>query len=172
MPHLYSSLAFALRENRSFLVNTSKRFRALVKKTKQDTTHCVTTDEREINFALSQCSKKVHSCPVTYKIPHSLQAELEYISCILADTDIPLHTPITIIVPRNHKYVMWADSCKQSGGGWSTGLKFCWFLEYPSRSSRGRLLPTTKGVNTSLSIGSNICMLAQQKRPEPFPYYP
>jgi hypothetical protein len=32
MSHLYSSLAFALRENRAFLVNTSKRFRALIKK--------------------------------------------------------------------------------------------------------------------------------------------
>jgi hypothetical protein len=32
MSHLYSSLAFALRENQAFLVNTSKRFRALIKK--------------------------------------------------------------------------------------------------------------------------------------------
>ena len=36
MSHLYSSLAFALHENRAFLVNTSKCFRALVKRTKQD----------------------------------------------------------------------------------------------------------------------------------------
>jgi len=63
MSHLHSSLAFALRKNRAFLINTSKRFRALIQKTKQDGIHCVAADEREINFALSQSAKKVHSCP-------------------------------------------------------------------------------------------------------------
>ena len=36
MSHFYSSLAFALCENRAFLINTSKRFRALIKKMKQN----------------------------------------------------------------------------------------------------------------------------------------
>jgi len=72
MSNLYSSLAFALRENRAFLINTSKRFRALIKKTKQDGIHCVAADEREINFALNQSAKKVHSCPTKYRIPPSL----------------------------------------------------------------------------------------------------
>jgi hypothetical protein len=67
--NLYSSLAFGLRENPAFLVNTSKRFRALINKTKQDKIHCVAADEREINFALSQSAKKVHSCPAKYRIP-------------------------------------------------------------------------------------------------------
>ena len=68
MSHLYSSLAFALQENQAFLVNTSKRFHALIKKMKQDKIHPVAADEREINFALSQSAKKVHSCPVKYRI--------------------------------------------------------------------------------------------------------
>jgi len=72
MSQLYLSLAFALRENRAFLINTSKHFRALIKKMKQDGIHCVATDEREINFALSQSAKKVHSCPTKYRIPPSL----------------------------------------------------------------------------------------------------
>ncbi len=116
MSHLYSSLAFALRENRAFLINTSKLFRALVKKTKQDKIHCVAADEREINFALSQSAKKVHSCSAKYRIPPSLCAELEYLRRILANTDISLHTPIAIIVPRDYEYAMWADLCKQLGG--------------------------------------------------------
>jgi hypothetical protein len=68
MSHLYSSLAFALQENQAFLVNTSKRFHALIKKMKQDKIHRVAANEREINFALSQSAKKVHSCPVKYRI--------------------------------------------------------------------------------------------------------
>jgi len=66
MSHIYSSLAFALRENQAFLINTSKCFFALIKK------NCVAADEREINFALSQSAKKVHSCPTKYRIPPSL----------------------------------------------------------------------------------------------------
>jgi len=72
MSHLYSSLAFALCENQLFIINTSKRFRALIKKTKQDGIHCVAADERKIKFALSQSTKKVHSCPTKYRIPPSL----------------------------------------------------------------------------------------------------
>ena len=63
MSNLYSSLAFALHENQAFLINTSKCFYALIKK------NCVAADEREINFALSQSAKKVHSCPTKYRIP-------------------------------------------------------------------------------------------------------
>ena len=159
MSHLYSSLAFALRENQAFLVNTSKRFRALVEKTKKDNIHCVSANEREINFALSQSAKKVHSCPAKYRIPPLLCAELEYISHILADTDISLRTPIAIIVPRDYEYAMWANLCKQSGGGWSTDLKFWWFWNIQLRLSCGQLSPTTKGANTniSLSMSSKWC---------------
>ncbi len=96
---------------------------------KQDKIHCVAADEREINFALSQSTKKVHSSSAKYRILPLLCMELEYIHRILADTDISLHTPIAIIVPHDYEYAMWADSCKQSGGGWRTDLKFWWFLE-------------------------------------------
>ena len=61
---------------------------------------------REINFALSQSAKKVHSYPTKYRIQPSLRAELEYISRILPDTEISLHTPIAIM------------------GSWSTDLKY------------------------------------------------
>ena len=160
MSHLYSSLAFALRENRAFLVNTSKRFRALIKKTKQDMGHCVTADEREINFALSQSAKKVHSCPATYRIPPSLRAELEYIRRILADTGIPLHTPIAVIVPRDYEYAMWADSCKQSGGGWSTDMKFWWFLEYPTEIvGRATLANNKGGKYISINALEMVCVI-------------
>jgi hypothetical protein len=160
MSHLYSSLAFALCENRAFLVSTSKRFRVLVKKIKQSKTHCVTADEREINFALSQSAKKVHSCPATYRIPPSLRAELQYIGDILADTDIPLHTPIAVMVPRNYEYAMWADSCKQSGGGWSTDMKFWWCLEYPVEVvARATLANNKGGKYISINVLEMVCVI-------------
>ncbi len=160
MSHLYSSLAFALRENRAFLINTSKHFRALIKKTKQDKIHCVAANEREINFALSQSAKKVHSCPVKYRIPPLLRAESEYIRRILADTKISLHTPIATIVPRNYKHTMWADSCKQSGDGWSTNLKFWWYLEYPAEVVERATLANNKGGKyISINVLKMVCMI-------------
>ena len=36
MPRLYSSVAYALRDNKSFLVSTSKAFREMLKKSKRD----------------------------------------------------------------------------------------------------------------------------------------
>ena len=160
MLHLYSSLAFALRENRAFLINTSKRFRALIKKTKQDGTHCIAADEREINFALSQSAKKVHSCPIKNRIPPSLREELKYIRGILADIDISLHTPITIIVPRDYEYAMWADSCKQSGGGWSTDMKFWWYLEYPTEIvARATLANNKGGKYISINVLEMACVI-------------
>jgi hypothetical protein len=145
MSHLYSSLAFVLRENQAFLVNTSKHFRTLVKRTKQDKTHCAAADEREINFALSQSKRKVHSCPAKYRIPPLLKSEIEYICCILANASISLHTPIAAIVPRDYEYAMWVDSCKQSGGGWSTDLAFWWYLEYPAKVVEWATLANNKG---------------------------
>jgi hypothetical protein len=74
-----------------------------------------------------------------------LKAEIEYIRCILADASISLHTPIVAIVPRDYKYTMWADSCKQSGGGWSTDLAFWWYLEYPAKVVEWATLANNKG---------------------------
>ncbi len=161
MSHLYLSLTFALHKNQAFLVHTSKRFHALVKKTKQDKIHRVAADEREINFALSQSAKKMHSCPVKYRIPPSLRAELEYIRRILANTKISHHTPIAAIVPRDYKHTMWADSCKQSGGGWSTDLKFWWwYLEYPAKVVEWATLANNKGGKyISINVLKIVCII-------------
>ncbi len=160
MSHLYLSLAFALRKNQAILVNTLKRFCALIKKMKQDKTYRVAANEREINFALSQSSKKVHSCPEKYRIPPLLRAELEYIKRILVDITISLHTPIAAIVPRDFKHTMWADSCKQSGGGWSTDLKFWWYLEYPAEVVERATLANNKGGKyISINVLKMACII-------------
>jgi len=160
MSHLYSSLAFALRKNRAFIINTSKRFRALIKKMKQDEIHCVAADEREINFALSQSAKNVHSCPTKFRTPPLLQEELKYIRGILANTNISLHTPIAIIVPRDYENVMWVESCEQSGGGWSTNMKFRWYLEYPTEIvARATLANNKGGKYISIDVLKMVCVI-------------
>jgi hypothetical protein len=85
---------------------------------------------------------------------------LEYISRILADTDISLHIPIAIIVPHDYEYVMWADLCKQLGGGRSTALKFWWFLEYPTEVvARATFANSKGGKYISINVLEMVCVI-------------
>ena len=78
----------------------------------------------------------------------------------MADTDISLYTLIAIIVPRDYEYVMWADSCKQSGGGWSTDMKFWWYLEYPTKIvTRATLANNKGGKYISINVLEMVCMI-------------
>jgi len=78
----------------------------------------------------------------------------------LANTDISLHTPIAIIVPHDYEYAMWADSCKQSGGGWSTDMKFWWYLEYPTENvARATLTNNKGGKYISINVLEMLCMI-------------
>jgi hypothetical protein len=78
----------------------------------------------------------------------------------LGDTKISLHTPIAAIVPRDYKHTMWADSCKQSGGGWSTNLKFWWHLEYPAKVVERATLANNKGSKyISIDVLEMVCVI-------------
>lgn len=150
MSHLYSSLAYALRESNSHLVTTSRQYRrAMLQTSKQPIIDNGETDRREVTFAASKVAKAMHGCRQTYRIPASLAAELAFLTKLMADSTIPLSTPIGHLVPRDDLLSMWADSCKTSGGGWSTDLRCWWYLEYPL--SVAQCKKTTNTAHTSLS---------------------
>jgi len=55
---------------------------------------------------------------------------------------------------------MWADSCKQSGGGWSTDMKFWWYLEYPTKIVAQVTLANNKwGKYISINVLEMVCMI-------------
>ena len=162
MSHLYSSLAYALRENNSHLVNTSRRYRAMLQTSKQPILNNGETDRREVNFAASKVAKAMHGCRQKYRIPASLAAELAFLTELIADynNNIPLSAPIGHLVPRDDLLSMWADSCKTSGGGWSTDLRCWWYLEYPPEVVR-RAMQKNNRHGTYISINSleMLCVL-------------
>ena len=158
MPMLYASVAYALRENDRYLASTSKSYRALVKKAKQQPR--TDDDVREINFALGQTSRQLHQLKVKYRIPASLREELDFITALLSDKDVQLATHIGHIVPRDHDWAQAADSCKTGGGGWSTGLKFWWHLHYPEEVVRRAYLPNNKsGKLISINVLEMVCII-------------
>jgi len=55
---------------------------------------------------------------------------------------------------------MWADSCKQSGGGWSTDMKFWWYLEYPAEIvARATFANNKGGKNISINVLKMVCVI-------------
>jgi hypothetical protein len=160
MPHMYSSVAYALRENEAFLVSTSRRFRRLIKVAKQMRVADIEHDERDINFAIGQVARMTHRCEQQYRMPPSLIDEIEFITKIIEDESIELSTPIAHIVPRDVEYDAAADSCKESGGGWSTDLSFWWYLAYPAEIVRRARLENNKAKQLiSINALEMLCVI-------------
>ena len=160
MSHLYSSLAYALRANKAYLVKTSRQFRKLVDTSKRTLTDKGTDDWREITFAASRVARLFHGCKQTYRIPSSLAAEIDFIRSLMADSSFALCTPIGHIVSRDYTYSMFADSCKLSGGGWCTDLSFWWYLEYPPEIVRKAQLKNNKhGDYISINALEMMCVI-------------
>lgn len=162
MSHLYSSVAFALRENASFLVSSSRSFRELIRRVKSGRhSDTVTSDDKRIvDFALSQAARRLHGCAEVYRIPRSLRDELDLILALLSDPSIELCTPLAHVVPRDPTFVAAADSCKYSGGGYSADLRFMWYLRYPDEVVSRALLPNNKsGKYISINCLEMLCIV-------------
>lgn len=160
MPHLFGSVAYALRENENFLMTSSKKFRKMVKRAKAKPIPRLIEDEREIKFAISQVAKKKHGCDQLYRIPPSMANEIAYITKIIADDSIDLCTPIGHIVDRDPTFEQGADSCKEAGGGWCIDLSFWWFLDYPADIVQKAYLENNKsGQLISINVLEMLCVI-------------
>ena len=158
MPHLYASVAYALRQNAFYLASTSRRFRAMLKQIKQEAT--CQEDTREINFALKTVAKKTHGAKQRYRLPESLKRELDILRRLLADDSIRLETPFAHIVQRDWNFEAGADACKRAGGGWSTDLSFWWHLVFPPDIVARAYLPNGKDKRyISINVLEMICVI-------------
>ena len=160
MPHMYSSVAYALRENTSFLMTTSRKFRGLMKTTKARNSSTLEEDEREINFAIGQIARKTHKCKQEYIMPASLKQEITFVKRILADTNICLSTPIAHIVKRDWEFEAGADACKRAGSGWSVDLRLWWHVAFPDEVIRRAYLPNGRSkLFISINVLEMVCVI-------------
>lgn len=149
MPSLHASGAFSLRENKNFLHSTHKRYRKLIKKSK-----C------RLCFVIGQSVRKVHVCMRTYRIPISIEEEINFLRKLLQDNSVPLATPIGHIIPRDHACEQAAGACKRSGGGWNVDLTFWWHLVFPREVLERALLPNNKkGKLISINVLEMVCAI-------------
>ena len=151
MPHMYASVAYALRENEFFLAANSRKFRAMLKQLKMKATN--EDDMREINFAKSTMAKMKHRTKIKYRMPPSLKEEIRIIRALLKDDSIRLETPIAHIVPRDCNYFSATETCKSACGGWSIGLSFWWHYDWPEDiQRRARLSNNQSGQKIPIEV--------------------
>ena len=111
MPHIYASVAYALRHNEYYLASTSRRFRKLIQIAKKKST--IPEDTCEINFAIGQAAKMTHGASKKYRMPNTLIEEIAVVKCILRDDTINLSTPIGHIL-----YLQGKHRCMQARRRW------------------------------------------------------
>jgi hypothetical protein len=124
LAQMYISIAAGLKKNQAFLVRTNKQFRQLLKDSKS-------SDKRTSTFGLSQTSKKVHSCDQPHWINQTLREELHLIIRALENKRLKKRTPLAHLVRRDPSAKAWSDSCLYAAGGFSSDMKFWWYLEWP-----------------------------------------
>jgi hypothetical protein len=102
MSHIYTSLAFALKQNKALLLACSPKFQELVDKIeRKQFSRNQSEIAKELNFAFKIAAKLVISHKQVYAINKTMQAELDFIRQALNnDSGIAFEAPIAFIIPR------------------------------------------------------------------------
>jgi hypothetical protein len=133
MSHIYTSLAFALQNNKTLLKASSHKFRFLISQIQWK--HFVGNQAniaKEISFALKLAAKLVNNSNHLYIVNETMGKELESIHQALDDdSGIKFKTPIAFIIPRIPTACLFGDSSLLLCGGYSIQLKIWWFLPFP-----------------------------------------
>ena len=132
--HMYTSIAFALAQNKSFLESTSEEFRTLARQIDKKNFRSSTSKvhEKLVRFALKKAARMVHQSKEEYYIVDSMREELDFFEQYLRHgSGVSWEAPIAFLIPRMPTASTAGDSCLEEGGGWSTELLFLWHIVYP-----------------------------------------
>ena len=128
MSHIYVSIAAAIGSNTAHLRRTNKQFRQLLKDARAGR-----EPTRENTFSQLELAKAIHSCPRKHFINITLQQELHLITTALQSRHLKLGTPIGHLVHRDPSASAWSGSCLFAAGGYSTDMKFWWYIAWPDK---------------------------------------
>ena len=151
LSHLYSSIAYALKSNQSYLICTNKHFRAQLRIAKGQSP---VLDEMHRSFAQSEMARKVHNLKKKYIIPPTMKEELQIIRYALESNVIKKCTPIAHLLPDHYDCMAYGDSSLDAAGGWSIDMRFWWYLEWPEEI-RLRTVRYLKDDSSGKLVGIN-----------------
>ena len=155
MSHIYTSLAFALKQNKELLLTCSPKFREIVGDIERKQFSGSQSEfARELNFALKTAAKMVNHYKQIYVINETMRAEIDFIRQALADNSgISFEVPIGFIIPRTPTASLFGDSSLRACGGYSTTLRVWWYIPFPDEIVHRTLLHMKNNENeTFISI--------------------
>jgi len=129
LSHLYTSIAAALKSNKSYLICTNSQFRAQIKIAKEEASDEV--GEMKKTFAQAETARKVHNFKKKHFILPTMHDELYIIRTALSSDDINNASPIAHLIPGIKDAEAHGDSSLDSAGGWSVDMKFWWWIDWP-----------------------------------------
>lgn len=129
--HLYTSIAAALGNNTSYLINTNKHFREELKKAKM--TACGIEEEMEISFAQGNTARKIHNLKRKHHLNQTMIEEISIIRDALSSKSILKAQPIAHAIPNRQDAICYGDSSLNAAGGWSTDMGFWWYVSWPQK---------------------------------------
>jgi hypothetical protein len=142
MSHIYTSLAFALKQNKLLLLECSPKFRDIITRIERKQFSGNQYEiAKELNFALKTAAKLVNGHKQIYVINETMRAELHFIRQALEDNSgISFEVPIAFIIPKTPTASLFGDSSLLSCGGYSTDLRVWWYLPFPDKIVQQTLL--------------------------------
>ncbi len=133
MSHVYTSLAFALKQSKALLLACSPKFRELVDRIeRKQFSGNYSEFTKELNFALKTAAKLVNSHKQVYLINETMWAKLDFIRQALRDdSGIAFEALIVFIIPKTPMATLFGDSLLWACGGYSTTLRVWWYISFP-----------------------------------------
>jgi hypothetical protein len=112
MSHIYTLLAFALKQNKVLLLTCSPKSCEIVRNIERKQFSGNQSEfARELNFALKTAAKMINHYKQIYVINETMQAEIDFIrQALREDSGISFEVPIAFIIPRTPSASLFGDS--------------------------------------------------------------
>ena len=142
LTHLYSSITYALTENKHLLVETSPSVCEIFLSIKTGTFACSEKDQvKQINFAMKTAARLVHHAKFEYNINKTIHQEIEFFCAkLLPKSNIVGENPIAHIIPWMPTFTSFGNNCLEGAGGYSLSLGFWWHIPFPHAAKQHTLL--------------------------------
>jgi hypothetical protein len=158
LSHLYSSIAYALTENKRLLMESLQEFRDIVIliQTGAFFTSCKDL-ARHMSFAMKQAARLAHDhTSYQYNINRTMRAEIEFFCDKLKpDSGIKWETPIANLISRTPFATKKGDSLLEGAGGFSIALGFWCHIRFPNKIIQRTLLFKSNNKD-GLSVSINV----------------
>ena len=123
-----NSILLALRAN-NIKISSSKSMRTWIRDTHLSDPDLISVTRK--HFAFSKIMKAVWNTKTKFFITTPLRNELRYLHHIFSSKKYKIQSPISHVIPRDPDYIAYGDACLDGAGGFSTKLKFWWFIPWP-----------------------------------------